>query len=180
MASPTCAPARIHPSPFVPFALRRSESPRWLAAHERVPEAKAVLERLGFPIPEGDEGEIDKVMTTITDTVKFDEQFGSGRWIDVWRLFKHEDAIRSRRRLFIACAIQGFQQLGGVNEVTPTLITEIGYKTYIIFAALNASFIPVIYLTFPETKGLSLEEIDELFSSSRERLDETDSRTGIL
>lgn len=29
--------------------------------------------------------------------------------------------------------------------ITPPAINNIGYKTYIIFAALNASFVPVIY-----------------------------------
>lgn len=29
---------------------------------------------------------------------------------------------------------------------------------------LNASFVPVIYLFFPETKGLELEDMDRLFS----------------
>lgn len=36
-------------------------------------------------------------------------------------------------------------------------------RTYIIFAVLNLSFIPVIYFFFPETSGISLEALDYLF-----------------
>ncbi|KAG8793463.1 hypothetical protein FRC12_002676 [Ceratobasidium sp. 428] len=64
--------------------------------------------------------------------------------------------------------------------ITPVSIRNIGYRTYIIFAVLNASFVPVIYFTFPETKGLSLEEIDKLFSQSRRRSNENSERTPLL
>lgn len=51
-----------------------------------------------------------------------------------------------------------------IVQITPIAITNIGWKTYIIFATLNASFVPVIYFFFPETKGLELEDMDRLFS----------------
>ena len=35
-----------------------------------------------------------------------------------------------------------------------------------MFAALNALIIPVVYFFFPDTKGLSLEAIDEIFIRS--------------
>ena len=47
--------------------------------------------------------------------------------------------------------------------ITPVLITNIGWGTYLLFAALNASFIPVIYFFYPETSNLSLEDIDLIF-----------------
>jgi hypothetical protein len=50
-----------------------------------------------------------------------------------------------------------------VVQTTPIALDKIGYPTYIIFAVLNATWIPVIYLFFPETKGLELEEVDKLF-----------------
>ena len=50
-----------------------------------------------------------------------------------------------------------------VVQITPPAIANIGYRTYIIFAVLNAAWVPVIYVFFPETKGLELEDVDKLF-----------------
>jgi hypothetical protein len=58
--------------------------------------------------------------------------------------------------------------------ITPPAIRNIGYRTYIIFGVLNAAWIPIIYLFFPETKGLSLEEVDSLFAKNDETRRELD------
>ena len=55
-----------------------------------------------------------------------------------------------------------------IVQITPIAIENIGWKTYIIFAVLNAFWVPIIYLFFPETKGLELEAIDRLFSGDAE------------
>lgn len=55
-----------------------------------------------------------------------------------------------------------------IVQITPIAIQNIGWKTYIIFAVLNALWVPIIYLFFPETKGLELEAIDRLFSGDSE------------
>lgn len=47
----------------------------------------------------------------------------------------------------------------------PPSFPNIGWKTYIIYAVLNASFIPIIYLFLVETKGRSLEELDVIFAA---------------
>ncbi len=60
-----------------------------------------------------------------------------------------------------------------IVQITPIALSNIGYKTYIIFAVLNAAWVPVIYFFFPETKGLELEDVDRLFAKdeeARERL----------
>lgn len=51
-----------------------------------------------------------------------------------------------------------------VVEITPPLITNIGYKSYIIFAVVNFVTIPVVWFFFPETSQLPLEAIDLLFA----------------
>lgn len=43
-------------------------------------------------------------------------------------------------------------------------IQDIGWRFYIIFAVTNLCFIPIIWLFYPETAGLSLDEIDWMFS----------------
>lgn len=42
-------------------------------------------------------------------------------------------------------------------------IANIAWKFYIIFAVLNFAWFPVIYCFYPETAGLSLEEVDLMF-----------------
>lgn len=48
--------------------------------------------------------------------------------------------------------------------VTPIMIRNIGWGTYLFFACINACFFPVIYFFYPETAGRSLEEIDLIFA----------------
>ncbi|KAK6543613.1 hypothetical protein TWF694_000355 [Orbilia ellipsospora] len=50
-----------------------------------------------------------------------------------------------------------------VTQIWPIGIHNIGSKTYYIFFAFNAISILLIYLYYPETKGKTLEELDELF-----------------
>jgi sugar porter (SP) family MFS transporter len=48
--------------------------------------------------------------------------------------------------------------------VTPIMVRNIGWGTYLFFASVNACFIPVIYFFYPETARRSLEEIDIIFA----------------
>ena len=48
--------------------------------------------------------------------------------------------------------------------ITPIMITNIGWGTYLFFAIVNACFLPLIYFTYPETAKRSLEEIDIIFA----------------
>ncbi|UZJ55406.1 hypothetical protein CBS101457_004726 [Exobasidium rhododendri] len=52
--------------------------------------------------------------------------------------------------------------------ITPPAFATIGYRTYIIFAVLNLSFLPIIYILFPETKRRSLEELDIIFAEAHD------------
>ncbi|EPQ59314.1 sugar transporter [Gloeophyllum trabeum ATCC 11539] len=51
-----------------------------------------------------------------------------------------------------------------VVMVTGPAFDHIKWRTYIVFAALNAFIIPVVYLFFPETAGRSLEDMDVVFA----------------
>ncbi|KAJ9494547.1 hypothetical protein H2202_009979 [Exophiala xenobiotica] len=74
-------------------------------------------------------------------------------------------ATRSQTAAFATSATWIFSYL--IAEITPISITNIGYKSYIIFGLLNTAFIPIIYFLYPETKGKSLEQIDLLFSGGK-------------
>jgi len=50
-----------------------------------------------------------------------------------------------------------------VVMVTPVAFNSIGYKTYVVFAVINAFMVPCVYFFYPETAGRSLEEMDDIF-----------------
>jgi hypothetical protein len=50
-----------------------------------------------------------------------------------------------------------------VVMVNPVAFNSIGYKTYIIFAVINAFIVPCVYFCYPETAYRSLEEMDNIF-----------------
>ncbi|KAK7543798.1 MFS transporter [Phyllosticta citricarpa] len=54
-----------------------------------------------------------------------------------------------------------------VVEVVPVSISSIQWRTYLYFAIFNLAFAPLIYFFYPETKNLSLEQIDMLFTGER-------------
>ena len=62
-----------------------------------------------------------------------------------------------------------------VVSVTPQAIANLGYKLYIIWAVLNASFVPITWLFYPESARRSLEDMDEIFT--RERFGITKTRS---
>lgn len=47
--------------------------------------------------------------------------------------------------------------------VTPIGIAAISWRYYLVYAVLNFSFVPVVFIWYVETAGLSLEEIDLAF-----------------
>ncbi|KAK0800183.1 hypothetical protein LTR75_008977 [Friedmanniomyces endolithicus] len=51
-----------------------------------------------------------------------------------------------------------------VVEITPVMITNIGYKSYIVFAIINFVTVPFVYFFYPETSQLPLEAVDLLFA----------------
>ncbi|KAJ5720546.1 uncharacterized protein N7483_008480 [Penicillium malachiteum] len=58
-----------------------------------------------------------------------------------------------------------------VAEVTPIARDNIGWKYDIVYAATSAAGCVVIYLFYPETRGRTLEEIDEIFIQSNSIFD---------
>ncbi|KAK9326578.1 general substrate transporter [Lipomyces starkeyi] len=87
------------------------ETPRWLAAHDRHNDALEVLRTLNNG--KISDSEVVAIYEDILQTVSVEETMGAGSWKDLLKNVK----IQSQRRFFIACAIQAFQQLGGINAI---------------------------------------------------------------
>jgi MFS family permease len=87
------------------------ESPRWLVAHGQADEALVVLQRLRSG--RDDEATVQRLHQDIVQNVAMEASLGVGSWKDLLK----SDHIKSQQRLLIACAIQSFQQLGGINAI---------------------------------------------------------------
>ncbi|KAH9945390.1 general substrate transporter [Epithele typhae] len=72
-----------------------------------------------------------------------------------------------------------------VGQVTPTMLTNITFGTFIFFGAFSFAGGIFVWLFVPETKGLTLEEMDEIFgsvgmaASEMQRLEEIERRIGL-
>ncbi|KAJ5172972.1 hypothetical protein N7492_005565 [Penicillium capsulatum] len=53
-----------------------------------------------------------------------------------------------------------------VVMITPVAFENIKYRTYIIFAVINAFIFPIVYFFYPETAYRSLEEMDIIFQKT--------------
>lgn len=51
-------------------------------------------------------------------------------------------------------------------EVTPIGLKNLGYRFYIVWAVFNIACAIIVFIFYPETAGLPLEAIDELFMES--------------
>lgn len=70
------------------------------------------------------------------------------------------------RTLGMACmAASNWLYNFAISMGTPRAFKDIGYGFYLIFACLMLISIPYVYFLLPETKGVPLERMDELFST---------------
>ncbi|KAJ5113699.1 general substrate transporter [Penicillium angulare] len=53
-----------------------------------------------------------------------------------------------------------------IVEITPIGIQNLGWKFYIIWTVFNATFLPIIYLFYPETANRTLEDMDAYYRSN--------------
>jgi hypothetical protein len=116
--------------PMVILVLIIPETPRWLASHDRNEECFEVLRRMHKG--KMTDAEIKAEYDTIIGTVALETSAGASSWKDLLRLdgglmkatsyhLHRADyfctVVHTRRRFLIACGIQIFQQLGGINAL---------------------------------------------------------------
>lgn len=54
-----------------------------------------------------------------------------------------------------------------IAEITPIAFVTIAWRYYIVYAVIGIMAVPLIYFAFPETKGLSLDDMGRLFSEPK-------------
>ena len=59
---------------------------------------------------------------------------------------------------------------GIVVTITPIALSHIGWRYWLIYAVFNISFVPMVYFLYPETRGLTLEQIDHIFAGHKQGL----------
>ena len=91
--------------------------------------------------------------------------FFGATWLPLPWLYPAEiNPLKTRQKANAFSTINNWLWNFFIVMITPVLITSINWGTYLLFAALNACFIPIIYFFYPETSGRSLEEIDLIFA----------------
>ncbi|TVY32028.1 Sugar transporter [Lachnellula occidentalis] len=91
--------------------------------------------------------------------------FFGATWLPLPWLYPAEiNPLRTRSRANAVSTCSNWLFNFTIVMATPVMIANIKWGTYAFFAAVNATFIPVIYLFYPETRRRSLEEIDLIFA----------------
>jgi sugar porter (SP) family MFS transporter len=91
--------------------------------------------------------------------------FFGATWLPLPWLYPAEiNPLKTRQKANAFSTINNWLWNFFIVMITPVLITQISWGTYLLFGALNACFIPIIYFFYPETAGRSLEEIDLIFA----------------
>lgn len=50
-------------------------------------------------------------------------------------------------------------------EITPPMLSSLGWASFLVFAGLNFLTIPIVWAFYPETSSKTLEELDIVFST---------------
>lgn len=79
--------------------------------------------------------------------------------------------LRTRAKVTAMSAASNWIFSFVLAEVSPTGFATIGYKYYIVYACISAFGLAFFYFLCPETKGRTLEEIDEIFVNSKSFFD---------
>ncbi|KAK4700129.1 hypothetical protein P7C70_g6123, partial [Phenoliferia sp. Uapishka_3] len=91
--------------------------------------------------------------------------FFGATWLELPWLYPAEiNPLRTRTNANAVSTLSNWIFNFAVVQWTPVMLTSITWGTFLFYAVINAMFIPVIYLFYPETAGRTLEEIDLIFA----------------
>ncbi|KAJ5639960.1 uncharacterized protein N7484_007822 [Penicillium longicatenatum] len=79
--------------------------------------------------------------------------------------------LRTRAKVTAMSAASNWIFSFVLAEASPTGFATIGYRYYIVYACISAFGLAFFYFLCPETKGRTLEEIDEIFVNSKSFFD---------
>lgn len=90
--------------------------------------------------------------------------FFGATWLPLPWLYPAEiNPLKTRAKANAVSTVSNWIWNFFIVMITPVLISNIHWGTYLFFAALNACFFPIIYFFYPETSQRTLEEIDLIF-----------------
>ncbi|KAI1809515.1 general substrate transporter [Poronia punctata] len=115
-------------------------------------------------------GDITSVIFIFIYALGYSMSFGPSAWVYGSEIFP--TSIRARGLNISASA----GSIGSIiaAQIWPVGIEAIGSDIYFFFMAINLACIPIILLFYPETKGLSLEDMDSLFGTPGSRREEAE------
>ncbi|KAK8167271.1 general substrate transporter [Phyllosticta citribraziliensis] len=91
--------------------------------------------------------------------------FFGATWLPLPWLYPAEiNPLKTRAKANAVSTITNWTFNFLIVMVTPVMLDNIKWGTYLFFAIVNACFFPVIYFFYPETRGRTLEEIDIIFA----------------
>lgn len=105
-------------------------------------------------------GGISAIVAFYLWTCFYSPTYNGGPWV-----FSAETMptfIRSATQAFVAASNWLFAFL--IARFTPQMFDKMKFGVYLFFAALMIVSIPIVWLTIPETSGIPLEHMDELFA----------------
>ena len=95
--------------------------------------------------------------------------FFGATWLPLPWLYPAEiNPIKTRAKANATSTVSNWIWNFFIVMITPVLIDNIGWGTYLFFGALNAIFFPILYFFYPETSQRTLEEIDLIFVKGHE------------
>ncbi|KAG2181363.1 hypothetical protein INT43_008946 [Umbelopsis isabellina] len=107
--------------------------------------------------------------------VTFGPSWGASVWIVTTEIFP-----MNVRAQLVGISSQ-FQNIGSLalSQAFPTMFADLSYKSMFVFAGFNIFMAIIVWFFLPETKNISLEEMDVLFGGVN-RVEEQKKKDGLI